>query len=182
MNRKLSWIHVVSGLAVIAALAIAVPAFGVSKSIKKAIKKEVSKQIASAKGPAGSNGINGTNGTNGTNGADGTARAYARVLKSCPSTPCPIDRDKGISQVRLTTNAGWYCVTAPGIDPTDVAAVATVDASTTNSSIARVTVDNASPVCLANEFAFTTTTNQIVAGPELSWFNDPNVAFTIVIP
>lgn len=60
--RRPKWSHVTIALAVIAALAIASPVFGISKSIKKAIKKEVAKQVRNATGPAGTNGTNGTNG------------------------------------------------------------------------------------------------------------------------
>lgn len=113
MTWRAKWSHVVIALAVIAALAIASPVFGLDKSIKKAIKKEVSKQIAKATGPGG------PPGTNGTNGADGTARAYALVERFCTAgspQPCPVDRAKGVtSAARVAT--GKYCVTAPGIDP-----------------------------------------------------------------
>jgi hypothetical protein len=59
MRSRPSWTHVVVALGVIAALAIAAPAFGVSKSIKKAIKAEVAKQIGNATGPPGAPGANG---------------------------------------------------------------------------------------------------------------------------
>jgi hypothetical protein len=94
MRRRVRWSQVVIALALIAALAIASPVFGLDKSIKKAIKKEVSKQIANAAGPAGPPGANGTNGTN---GVDGTARAYALVERFCSGAPpevCPFDRAK----------------------------------------------------------------------------------------
>ena len=68
MKRTPKWSQVVIALGVIAALAIAVPAFGVNKSIKKLIRKEVSRQIGKATGPPGPAGTNGTNGTNGTMG------------------------------------------------------------------------------------------------------------------
>jgi hypothetical protein len=124
MKWRARWSHVVIALAVIAALAIASPVFGLSKSIKKAIKKEVSKQLANATGPAGANGTNGTDGTDGTNG---TARAYARVDRGCSGGApevCGIDRAKGVTgAARIST--GRYCVNAPGIDPlSEVAAVA----------------------------------------------------------
>src|SRR5688500_10446818 len=123
MKRKLSWSHVVVGLAVIAALAIAMPAFGVSKSIKKAIKKEVSKQIGKAKGAPGENG------KPGADGDDGTARAYVRIDNPCPgplNAECPFDHAKGVTKVRKTAIVGGFCITAPGIDPTQVTAVASV--------------------------------------------------------
>ena len=59
MKWRAKWSHVVIVLGLIAALAIASPAFGISKSIKKAIKREVAKQIGKATGPAGANGTNG---------------------------------------------------------------------------------------------------------------------------
>jgi hypothetical protein len=67
---------------VIAALAIAVPAFGVSGSIKQAIKKEVAKQISSAASPAGPAGANGSNGSNGANGANGAAGGSSVVVRA----------------------------------------------------------------------------------------------------
>src|ERR1700730_3318098 len=86
MTRRPKWSHVTIALAVIAALAIASPVFGLSKNIKKAISKEVSKQLAGKSCPAGANGVNGTNGTN---GANGTARAYALVASYTISACAP---------------------------------------------------------------------------------------------
>jgi hypothetical protein len=129
MRRRPRWSHVVISLGVIAALAIAMPAFGVSISIKKAIKKEVAKQISSAKGPAGSNG------TNGTNGLDGTARAYAKVPANdaIPCSPgCMVQFAKGVSGV-THPSLGIYCVTAPGVDPAAVAPAVTVEWGSTAS-------------------------------------------------
>lgn len=126
MRRRVRWSHVVIALALIAALAIASPVFGLDKSIKKAIKKEVSKQIANAVGPAGPPGANGINGTNGVNG---TARAYALVERFCSGAPpevCPFERAKGVTSAnRIAT--GRYCVNAPGIDPSSGVAVVTVE-------------------------------------------------------
>jgi hypothetical protein len=122
--------YVVIGLALIAALAVASPGFGLS--IKQMIKKEVAKQISKAQGPAGANG---TNGTNGTNGAPGTARAYGQVNSQAnnPCSPdCGLSNSKGITNVtRIGT--GVYCVHAPGIDGADVAAVADAAFGPTNS-------------------------------------------------
>ena len=56
ISRRPKWSTVTIALAVIAALAIASPVFGLSGSIKKAIRKEVAKQIGTAKGPAGAPG------------------------------------------------------------------------------------------------------------------------------
>jgi hypothetical protein len=98
---------------------------------KKLVKKEVAKQIAKATGPAGPqgpSGINGTNGVDGTDGVDGTARAYARVLTSCPGAipaPCPITRAKGVASA-TEVGTGVYCIDAPGI-PSDTAAAVSVD-------------------------------------------------------
>jgi len=120
------WSHVTIALAVIAALAIASPAIGVSKSIRKAIKKEVSKQISKATGPAGSAG---SAGSAGAPGANGTARAYARV-DSHSDTPCAPNCDvlmsKGVSKVTHPA-IGQYCVYADGIDARSVSAVVAVD-------------------------------------------------------
>jgi hypothetical protein len=65
--------YVLLGLAVIAAVAIASPVFGLSSSLKKAIKKEVSKQLAKTSGPSG------PPGAAGQPGAAGSAVAYIRV-------------------------------------------------------------------------------------------------------
>jgi hypothetical protein len=65
MRERVRWSHVTIALAVIAALAIASPVFGISQSIKKAIKREVSKQIGKAAGPAGPPGPPGATGAPG---------------------------------------------------------------------------------------------------------------------
>src|SRR3954452_13881439 len=91
MKRRPRWSTIVIALGLIAAIAVAVPAFGVSKSLKNAIKTEVAKQVAKAKGPAGKDGTNGTN---------GTARAYAVVGANCAGGPgfaCPVVNAKGIT-------------------------------------------------------------------------------------
>ena len=59
------------------------------------------------------------------------ARAYARVPVGCTGA-CSIDRAKGISSV-TRFGEGRYCVVAPGIDPLQTAAVASVEWSTTSS-------------------------------------------------
>ncbi len=64
--------QVVIALAVIAAIAIAAPAIGLSGSIKKAIKKEVSKQLSTKTGPAGPAGAPGATGPAGPSGLAGT--------------------------------------------------------------------------------------------------------------
>ena len=134
MKWRAKWSHVVIVLGLIAALAIASPAFGISKSIKKAIKREVAKQIGKATGPAGANG------TNGANGAIGTARGYARVLPPAAvpcnqdgGSGCHFDHDKGVAAV-THTGSGAYCVTAPGISPDAIPAAVSVDLSTTPAS------------------------------------------------
>jgi hypothetical protein len=68
MKWRARWSHVVIALAVIAAAAIAVPAFG-GPSLKKLVKKEVSKQIAKATGPQGPPGTPGTAGQTGPSSA-----------------------------------------------------------------------------------------------------------------
>jgi hypothetical protein len=166
------------GLAVIAALAVAVPAFGVSKSLKKAIKKEVSKQIGSAKGPAG------TNGTNGKNGEPGTARAYARVLSGCTAgtNPCPVDHAKGIT-VRAGSLSGTYCVLPAGIDPSTTAPVTTVDENgTIEAGNTRVNILTGTvTVCNSDEFKVFTSRQSVSGGVLISSF-DTNVSWTVVVP
>ena len=115
---RAKWSHVAIALAVIAALAIASPVFGISTSIKKAIKKEVSKQVSKATGPAG------PPGANGTKGADGTARAYGRV-----SSLGALSRSKNVASV-TKPDTGIYCITlAAGIDPSTTVMVVGPDSS-----------------------------------------------------
>jgi hypothetical protein len=170
MKSRPKWRHVVVALGLIAALAIATPALGLSKNIRKAIKAEVAKQIANAKGPAG------TNGTNGTNGAPGTARAYAYIRAGATCTgadpaPCSFDHDKGISAVtRVST--GTYCVTAPGISSGSTPAVVSPESlSSTPSPLVMTDVAG----CSGAGFSVFTYAASV-----------PNavntVAFTIVIP
>jgi hypothetical protein len=89
MKWRPRWSTVTIALAVIAALAIASPVLGISKSIKKAIKREVARQIANATGPAGPAGSNGAQGPKGTAGHDGAA-VTARV-RSTGSVDTPAD-------------------------------------------------------------------------------------------
>jgi hypothetical protein len=127
MREKVRWTNVTIALALIAALVIAAPAFG-GPSLKKLVKKEVAKQIAKATGPAGPQGPSGINGVDGTDGVDGTARAYARVLTSCPGdipAPCPISRAKGVASATEVAT-GVYCIDAPSI-PSDTPAAVSVD-------------------------------------------------------
>src|SRR5262249_50169913 len=70
ITRRPSLVSVTAALAVIAAIALAAPVFGLSKSIKKAIQKEVAKQVA---------GATGAQGPAGSNGADAEPLAYAHV-------------------------------------------------------------------------------------------------------
>lgn len=141
MKWRAKWSHVAVALALIAALAIASPVFGLSKSIKKAIRKEVSRQIGKAARPTGPPGPSGANGINGTNGANGTARAYTKVFPPAVlpcnlggGSGCHIERSKGVTGVtRLGT--GSYCVITPGISaelgPDAVAPAVTIDFSDT---------------------------------------------------
>jgi hypothetical protein len=181
MKWRAKWSHVVIVLGLIAALAIASPAFGISKSIKKAIKREVAKQIGKATGPAG------VNGTNGANGASGTARAYARVLPPdvvpCvldPGSGCHFDHDKGVTTV-THTGSGAYCVAAPGISPD----------ATPASGNASAIVDTES-LCTGNAFQVNTQRQPSTAVRNAADNGSINVAgnavaaddvgFTIVIP
>jgi hypothetical protein len=114
MKSRPRWSHVTIALGVIAALAIASPVFGLSKSIKKAINKEVAKQISKATGPAGAN---------------GTARAYGQV-----SPGGVVTRSKNVIG-NATGPTGIYCLKlAAGIDPSTTGLVATPDYNTDSTS------------------------------------------------
>jgi hypothetical protein len=69
--------HMIVGLAIVAALVVAVPVFGVTKGLsgatKKAIRAEVAKQVAKARGPIGPVGAEGTIGPTGPAGPAGIA-------------------------------------------------------------------------------------------------------------
>jgi hypothetical protein len=106
MKWRPKWSTVTIALAVIAALAIASPALGISGSIKKAIRKEVSKQIANATGPAGANG---TNGKDGTDGAPAT-KLFAAVDQDCTG---PSRSSGGISVAISGATAGRCDITFP---------------------------------------------------------------------
>jgi hypothetical protein len=201
MKRRPKWSHVTIALGVIAALAIAVPALGVSNSLKKAIRKEVAKQIGNATGPAGpagANGTNGTNGINGTNGADGTARAYASVHsdQNIPCTggggiDCTFDHSKGVANVQRL-GVGAYCLSVPGIDPGTVPAAVTVDSNTTFAPDGNARAMISSDGCGADTFKVFTerqpaTTVRDAAGTGTTSVAGnavaaDDVSFTIVIP
>jgi len=186
MTWRPKWGHVVIALAVIAALAIASPVFGLDKSIKKAIKKEVAKQIGKATGPAGANGTN------------GTARAYARVLPPA-AVPCVLDggsgchhdHDRGAAAV-THTGSGSYCVTAPGISPVAVPAVVSVDISTTPASGNTSAIVDTESSCVGDGFRVFTDRHPSTAVRNAADNGSINVAgnavaaddvgFTIVIP
>ena len=184
--------HVAIALGLVAALAIASPAIG-GPSLKQLVKKEVSKQISKATGPQGPAGANGTNGTN---GLDGTARAYADVAsdQSAACSPeCSFARSKGITSV-THPGTGIYCVTAPGISPTSVSAVASGEWGITSGPEGNtVVMTRASAAsCPAGNFEVVTERHQNVtvnagAGTNNATAVGPaavadNVAFTIVIP
>jgi hypothetical protein len=166
----------VIALAVIAALAIASPVFGLSQSLKKAIKKEVSKQVAKATGPAG------PAGANGTNGADGTARAYALVYaqSSVACSPnCLIARSRGISTV-THLNVGHYCVHGPGIDPTAVSPAVTVDWGATTNPEGNASAMTGEPCDSNSGFSVFTERHSDTTATNAAPADD--IGFTIVIP
>ena len=192
MKWRAKWSHVVIVLGLIAALAIASPAFGISKSIKKAIKREVAKQIGKATGPAGANG------TNGAKGGIGTARGSARVLPPAAvpcnqdgGSGCHFDHDKGVATV-THTGSGSYCVTAPGISPDAIPAAVSVDISTTPASGNTSAIVNTEPSCTGDGFQVITQRHPSTAVRNAADNGSINVAgnavvaddvgFTIVIP
>lgn len=104
-----------------------------AQSAKDAAEVAKKKKKPKAKpGPAGPQGLPGPPGPPGQPGAaglDGTGRAYASVRNAAfdPCTPqCTFERSKGITSV-TSTSTGRYCVTAPGIDPAEVAAAVSVE-------------------------------------------------------
>jgi hypothetical protein len=104
MRWRARWSHVTIALAVIAALVIATPVFGISKGIKKAIKREVSKQIANATGPTGPPGAAGNTGAT---GAPGGPRAYGLV-----SDAGTLSRSQNVATVTKPFT-GIYCIVLP---------------------------------------------------------------------
>jgi hypothetical protein len=184
MKRSPKWSHVTIALGVIAALAIASPALGISGSIKKAIKKEVGKQVAKATGPAGAAGAAGT---------AGTARAYARVDRhsGSPCSPnCTISHAIGVTNV-THLGTGDYCVHAPGIDARAESAAVSVDLGLTIAPEGNATamvdtncdttgfevLTDRQPNIIVRDSAGTGTTTAV--GPAAP---ADNVGFTIVIP
>jgi hypothetical protein len=116
--------YVFIGLAVIAALAIASPVFGISSSLKKAIKKEVAKQVANATGPQGPPGQNGTPGSPGT---PGSALAYAFVnSQSSPTTDTVNDAlSKNVTDANVTyqgVGTAQWCINGLGFTPKNAVA------------------------------------------------------------
>ncbi len=171
------WRSVVIALALIAAVAVAVPAFGISGSLKKAIRKEVARQISKATGPQG---------PAGANGAAGTARAYARVIShvSMPCTggtsgdECTTDRNRGISAVHRT-GVGQYCVIVPGISSADVPAVTTVDWTSTTGPEGNAQTET-SGSCMSTGFFVRTERHNDLNGTNATEFDD--VGFDIIVP
>jgi hypothetical protein len=114
--------HLIIGLAVIAALAVAVPVFAGSKNqitpaIKKAIKAEVAKQIAAATGPVGpvgpvgppgSPGGTGPTGDTGPAGIAGTpgAEVYTNYVSLPTTSPVTVlTLPEGLSVVCSSNNS-----------------------------------------------------------------------------
>jgi len=171
---RAKWSHVVIALGVIAALAIASPVFGLSKSIKAAIKKEVSKQIGKSTGPTGAK------------GADGTARAYAVVYHACSGglpEVCGFDHAKGVAGVTRPFG-GDYCVDVPGISAESVPAAVTVEWNGTNGpegNASAMTDANDHDDCpTVDQFEVLTERHSDSGGTDAVPADD--IGFTIVIP
>jgi hypothetical protein len=88
-----------------------------------------------------------------------TVRAYARVISPAfhPCTggasgnECGFDHSKGVTRVTNPAGlTGTYCVTAPGISPESVPAVATVDLDTTSSTANASAMISGSSRCLSD--------------------------------
>jgi hypothetical protein len=136
-----------------------------------------------AQGPTGAQGPRGLTGARGAAGPAGTARAYARVNHTCSGGPpavCDLQSAKGISKA-TRPSTGLYCVTAPGLDPAQLPAAATVDWSQTSDPEGNYSVQfqGGAGGCPAGEFAFRTefiSPASATAGPT------DNSGFTVVIP
>jgi hypothetical protein len=168
MMGRVRWSHVTIALAVIAALAIASPVFGVS--IKKLVKKEVSKQISKATGPAG------------PQGTAGTARAYALVSASTAPTAANAFFRKGINTPVAHPSAGIYCVAAPGLDPTTTPAVVSAETAGTSSPEGNTTAQPFVGAAGCPADTFPVATFRIPSGTPVNATLSDSVAFTIVIP
>jgi hypothetical protein len=140
MKGSPGWIRLVIGLALIATLALVVPALGgpsLSKLVKKQVRKEVSKQIKKATGPAGAA------------GAPGTALAYARV--NGEGTPVTVDaansKNVANSNVARGSHGGIYCFSGLSFTPHSV--VANVDNNSNDAAAATVELGHTSGTCPA---------------------------------
>jgi hypothetical protein len=108
--------YVLTCLAVIAALAIASPVFGLPSSIKKAIKKEVSKQLAGKtgpQGPQGSQGPPGDQGVKGNTGSAGSPAASAFLGHASGLTTSPIEFVSPTGTSTATFSAGGVEMASP---------------------------------------------------------------------
>ena len=128
------------------------------------------------RGPAGKNGAPGAP------GAPGSARAYAwvngSVSGSSPGASFDATKTKGFTAVSEPSN-GFYCLTAPNINPATTAPAVTV---IFNSGFAGVPhwarlVPAGVSTCQAGQFGVETTT--LNSGSEVP---SPNISFTIVVP
>jgi hypothetical protein len=166
-----------------AVLAISITSLAPGVSVRKLVKKEVAKQIDKATGPTGPAGAPGAAGAA---GAAGSARAYATVQPRgsagcngvmAPPQPCNFHHAKGITSVTYTA-VGVYCVVAAGVNPTQVAAVVSVDFAETDDPEGLSTVQT-DREC-AGDTGFEVKTERIT-GATTAAAND-NTAFNILIP
>ncbi|MBV9309713.1 MAG: hypothetical protein JOZ73_02720 [Solirubrobacterales bacterium] len=134
----------------------------------------------------GKQGPMGATGSPGSPGAPGTARAYAYVHGSVTSPTFDSARTKGFSVVSEPQH-GVYCLTAPGIDPANVAPAVT---AVYNSGFAGTpTAAKLSPNlgCASGQFqVITEDINETYSAggyvTSVSEASAPNLDFTIVVP
>jgi hypothetical protein len=180
--------YVVLALAVIAAIAVASPGFGLSKSLKNAIKKEVAKQIAGTTGPQGPSGAAGpagqpgSAGAPGTPGADGTngtggALGYAFAQGGAPGITDTVDesRSLNVADANVTHPAdGVWCFDLPF---TVENVMATAVNGSTWANAQGVNGDGAA--CPGDESFSVTVSTMTVAGTVA--FTQSNAAFMVLI-
>src|SRR5690242_13610755 len=98
MRRRVRLSHAAIALALIAAVAIAAPAFG-GPSLKKLVKKEVAKQLKGKQGPQG------------LQGAPGTPGANATALFAAVDSDGTVTTQRGVSgTVSHTATSGQYTI------------------------------------------------------------------------
>ncbi|MDQ3851120.1 MAG: collagen-like protein [Actinomycetota bacterium] len=128
-------------------------------------------------GQRGAPGTPGAPGAPGASGAPGTARAYGTVNAN---GTLDATQSKNIASV-THPDPGIYCITPSGFDPTDVSAVATLNANPGFVSNAEIYIETSPVTCADDEIQVLTRRQSIVAGPTLDSTNT-DAGFFFVVP